>query len=237
MDKRRLVVLAVCLCTCLAISSMAIAATIPSGEVTYWDDPITHYLANEPVETGFDVFGWNFEARMAVGYIGNLVWAPWSGCAPCEGDRAVDVRMKFQWNEAYLSNRDGDDLGTHLDFHPFVDWGGANHDTSDGDWQGSGAVCSWEQSLEGAFLIQWTMAAAPADAWCIVGQPYGCDCAVWYDADGKEIGTSSNVAPAGDRLKWIVVKQIGHCWMQGEPMYCNYDNPNYSPGLGGPGGR
>ena len=73
MDKMHAVAVAVCVAVCLAVSSVAIAATIPSGEVTYWDH---HYLAGQPVGTGSDAFGWNFQARVFNGFRCNA-FCPW----------------------------------------------------------------------------------------------------------------------------------------------------------------
>lgn len=240
MDKKRLAVLVVCLTICLAINSMAIAATIPSGTVTYWDG---HYLAGQPVQPGFDIFGWNFQARIFEGPLANS-FLPWEGYPPYEGERAIDEWMRFQWNEAYLSNQDGNDPDTHLDFHPFVDWPGANHDTADGDWQGSGAVCwanfSYSTEVDGEWVPVWThmmLVAVPLDAYLelLWGSFDDCWCGVWYQYEGgPEIGVNGPIWPAGDRYGWAEVKQITVC---DSVEVCNYDSPSYSAGLGGPGGR
>lgn len=226
MANRRLIVLAVCLAICLGIGSMAMAATIQSGNVTYWDG---HYLAGQPVHTGRDIFGWNFQARVFNGPTDNA-FGPWRGEAPVVGDRAADLWMLFQWNEAYLSREDGDDPGTHLDSHPFVDWGGAHHDTFDGDWQGSGAVCAWDLSMPDGGWHHFTVAAAPAGATFTDVEHYpGCICRSWYAPDGTYLGDSPSLAPAEDRLTWILVKLLVYC---DGALVCNYHNPEYSPVLG-----
>jgi len=256
MSKRCCVVLMLCLVVSLVISSLAAGAklggtTIQSGKVTYWDG---HYLAGQKVKTGFDIFGDNFQARTFSGYLENA-FRPWNGEPPFAGDRSVDWWMDLRWNEAFLSNTDLDGDG-HLDWHPFVDWAGSNHDNGDGNWQGSGAVISgtWSgpswQEIGGEWVLvraslQVTWAAVPADAyleWVWMGpgsDPDGpsddCYCPTWYEyPGGPELGYSWVTWTAGERLGWLVVKQSGHCGPLGQ--VCHYQSPTLSPGIGGPGG-
>jgi hypothetical protein len=62
MDKRRLVVFGTCLAMCLAVGSSAAAESIPAGDFVYAPG---HYLEGQPVETGFDIFGVNYQAKVA----------------------------------------------------------------------------------------------------------------------------------------------------------------------------
>jgi hypothetical protein len=271
MDTRRFVVLAVCVAVYLAIGGTAMATTIPSGQVEYWPG---HYLQYEPVETGFDVFGQNYQARTAVGSLLNIAFLPWMGLPPYEGDddayyqrladedpwgawggdvgcaetcvnsilpwSARDWQALLQWNEAYLSNKDGDDTGPYLDWQPFLE---GDHDSAPWDWQGSGAAVSmdWSGPTEDSWYggtgepctarLMYTWVAVPDNATYVEYEwAPGCFCRDWFDAEGNEIGPTSDVAPSGDRLQWALVKQQCICDLYGLVM--SYDSPSVPPGLG-----
>ncbi len=280
MNTRRLGVLLVCLAVSAAIGGTTMATTIPEGEIEYWPG---HYLAGEPVGTGSDVFGHNYQAHMAVGNLLNIGFLPWMGLPPYEGDDEAyyqrladedpwgawggdagcaetcvssilpwghrDWRAVFQWNEAYLSNQDGDDLGPYLDWQPFLP---ADHDSAPWDWQGSGAAVSmnwWGPTVDSWYgatgepctaRLMYTWVAVPDDAclewvWVWIGHDPedpsdDCYCPVWSDAEGNEIGYSDSVAPSGDPLQWAVVKRQCICDLYG--LVGSYDGPSVPPGLG-----
>jgi len=85
MGRRRATVLGVCLAVCLLLCGGALGATIQSGQVTYWDG---HYLAGQVVRTGFDVFGFNYQAHIAQSYWTNMA-AGYYGFPPYAGDDAA----------------------------------------------------------------------------------------------------------------------------------------------------
>jgi len=273
MDKTRVIVFGICLAVCVAIGTTAMATTIPSGEVEYWPG---HYLAGEQVETGFDVFGQNYQARTAVGNLLNICFLPWMGLPPYEGDDdayyqrlvdedpwdawsgdvgcaetcvslilpwdARDWQAVLQWNEAYLSKKDGDDTGPYLDWQPFLE---GDHDSAALDWQGSGAAVSmdWSGPAEDSWYggtgdpctarLMYTWVAVPDDATFVAvwGTPEDpCACGAWYDADGNEIGITVDVVPAGAQPKWALVKKQCICDLYG--LVASYDSPSVPPGLG-----
>ena len=88
MDKKRLVVLALCLITCLAISSVvwtcqAKKKSIAKGDFVY---PPGHYLAGHRIRLGYDVFSMNYQAgRIESNFMGNYLLGE-LGFPPYGGD-------------------------------------------------------------------------------------------------------------------------------------------------------
>jgi opacity protein-like surface antigen len=125
---------------------------------------------NQVIVTGYDQWGYNYQAHMFNGtYCDAYRDAAW-----CQAYSDVELIMK--WNDAWLSNEDcsGDGL---LDRHPgFTSYIGSgawltNHQagTYEGD---NGQTCNWTYFVK--------IVAAPADAELVGG--------IWYAADGTEIG-------------------------------------------------
>jgi len=130
--------------------------TIQSGEL--------QASTGETLTTGYDEFGYNYQARMFNGQY-------------CDYDRVLggdycDVKLVMKWNDAWMSNKscDGDKfLDRHYGYDSYI---------------GSGAWCTNHQSGLTEDGKKWTyfvkIVAAPADATKTDG--------VWYTADGVEIG-------------------------------------------------
>lgn len=112
-----------------AISASAACTTIQSGLLLY---QAGHYLATQPINTGVNPYGYNYQAHSFNGTFFN-VYAGGDGFPPYNGDdtaylaanptadehwawafRGVDVAMK--WNDTWLSNQDCDSDGL-LDRH------------------------------------------------------------------------------------------------------------------------
>jgi hypothetical protein len=102
---------------------------IQDGVLTY---PAGHCLAGQPLQVGYDIFGYNYQAHMFSGYYANAYLGR-DGFPPYEGDTEAyleanpgaasnwywpyrDVQLVMKWNDAWLSNKscDGDLL---LDRH------------------------------------------------------------------------------------------------------------------------
>jgi hypothetical protein len=144
-----------------------------------------HYLAGEPLKTGYDIFGYNYQAHLFNGYYCN-VYLGGAGFPPYDGDSESylaanpaaeshwawpyrDVWLNMKWNDAWLSNKDCDGdglLDRHYGFASYI---------------GSGA---WETNhMKGEDWVYFTkIVAVPADAYL--------DGGIWYTADGIEIGPS-----------------------------------------------
>ena len=161
--------------------------TITKGEITY---SVGHYLAGQPIPTGFDAYGYNYQGHMFSGSYFNS-YAGGNNLPAWQGDDAAyllanpgaashwawpyrEVNIIMKWNDAWISNKscDGDTLlDRHFGFPAY---------------KGSGAWLTNHQSGDNDDGTKWNyfvkIIAAPADATSVVG--------VWYTADGTEIGPS-----------------------------------------------
>lgn len=158
--------------------------TIQDGTLTY---SAGHYLYPQPLMTGYDPFGYNYEDRIFNGTYAN-VYLGRAGFPPYEGDSAAylsanpgaeshwawpyrDVRLIMKWNDTWLANTDcsGDgNLDRHYGYPTYI---------------GSGAWLTNHQREKNAD-VNWNyfvkIVAVPSDA-----IKSGAN---WYTADGVEIG-------------------------------------------------
>jgi len=184
-------IIAIVLLSLLAIPVMAAeggkkdgCTTIQDGVLTY---SVGHYLAEQPLKVGYDIFGYNYQAHMFSGYYCN-VYLGRDGFPPYEGDAEAylagnpgaanqwywpyrDVRLVMKWNDAWLSNKDCDDdglLDRHYGYDSYIGSGAweTNHQWGNDDGDKWSYFCK--------------IVAAPADATNVDG--------TWYTADGTEIG-------------------------------------------------
>jgi hypothetical protein len=162
--------------------------TIKDGVVTY---SAGHYLAGQPLQTGYDAYGYNYQAHMFSGYYANAYLGK-DGLPPYEGDTTAylaanpsaagkwywpyrEDQLSMKWDEEWLSNKDCDSDGKLDRYYGYA------------SYIGSGAWLTNHQSgnytLDGK-KIHWTyfvkIVAAPADATKTSD--------VWYEADGTQIG-------------------------------------------------
>lgn len=161
--------------------------TVQDGTLTY---SAGHYLAGQEMATGYDAFGYNYEAHLFRGRYAN-VYLGREGLSPYFGDTASylavnpsaagkwywpyrDVKLEMKWNDAWLSNKDcnGDKL---LDRPPSYIGSGAwetNHQSGEESDDNGKKICKWNYFVK--------IVAVPEGA----TKPGG----VWQTADGKEIG-------------------------------------------------
>ncbi|MBN1819956.1 MAG: hypothetical protein JW833_04540, partial [Prolixibacteraceae bacterium] len=157
--------------------------SIQDGILTY---SAAHFLAGEPLTTGYDIFGYNYQAHLFKGsYVNAYLGA--AGFPPYEGDddayfaenpavvnhwawpyRMYEIDMK--WNDAWLANTDchGDEsLDRHYRLPSYI---------------GSGAWEMYSEKMGGpdGYTYKCKIVAAPSDA--------VADGGVWYTSDGVEIG-------------------------------------------------
>ncbi len=160
---------------------------IQDGILTYSD---SHYLVltGDPLlKTGYDIFGYNYQAHLFNGYYCN-VYLGGAGFPPYDGDSESylaanpgaeshwawpyrDTWLNMKWNDAWLSNRDCDSDGKLDRFYGFD------------SYIGSGAWLTNHQRGEddGQKWVYFTkIVAVPEDADLVDG--------IWYAADDTEIG-------------------------------------------------
>jgi hypothetical protein len=196
---KKMAVVLMALCACVAFAAAANATTIQEGILTY---SAGHYLAGQPLKVGYDPYGYNYQAHMFNGSYFNA-YSGGAGFPPYEGDDEAylaenptaenhwawqyrDVNITMKWNDAWLSNEDrGDDAGGtvpdgKLDRH----YGHGSYIDS-GAWETNHQSGSYDVNVDGKVkTAHWTyfvkIVAAPSDA--------NLGDSMWYDADGVEIG-------------------------------------------------
>ena len=191
-------------------------ATIPQGGVKY---SASHYLAGQPITTGFDPFGYNYQAGMFDGSYFNS-YAGGDGFPPYAGDDAAYLaanpgaelywawpyrndHLAMQWNDAWLSNQDCDGdgkLDRHYGFAAYI---------------GSGAWLTNHQNYEGSdgnyrnYFVK--IVAVPSSATKVDG--------IWYTNKHQTIGPAS-------WGEFATIQEVTN-----DPDYSNYRSPA-GPGLG-----
>ncbi len=170
-------------------------ATIQSGAILY---PNGHYLAGNPYEVGFDVFGHNYQSHSFDGSYANLYLGV-AGFPPYLGDDEAylfenpeilddsyimtyywpyrNTRVLMKWNDARWSNKDCDGdglLDRHFGFETYL---------GSGAWETfqSKGVYLDEDGNDCKYNYKYKYVAPPIDAYK--------ENDIWYTADGKEIGT------------------------------------------------
>ena len=169
-------------------SSVAACTTIKDGVLTYSPG---HYLYGTPLSTGFDAYGYNYQAHMFKGsyanaYLGGMGYPAYNGddAAYLTANPGAAItwvwpyrtsNLLMKWNDAWLSNKDCDTNGAldrHAGYPSYIGSGAwiTNHMWDSYEYEG--AVCNWDYFTK--------IIAAPADATQSAG--------IWYAADGIEIG-------------------------------------------------
>ncbi|MFH1741608.1 MAG: hypothetical protein ABIH23_21590, partial [bacterium] len=151
-----------------------------------------HYLEGQPLQVGFDPYGYNYQGHMFSGSYANA-YLGGAGYPPYEGDDEAylaenpgaashwtwpyrDVQLLMKWNDAWLSNKDCDGdgkLDRHYGYPSYIGSGAweTNH-------QSETYVDEYGETQKWNYFVK--IVAAPADATLVGG--------VWYAADGTEIG-------------------------------------------------
>jgi hypothetical protein len=163
-------------------------ATIQSGLLTY---SLGHHLYGTPFVTGFDPYGYNYQAHMFSGSYANAYLGR-DGLPPYEGNdveylaanptaankwywpyRSTELIMK--WNDAWLSNKDCDGdglLDRHFGYATYIGSGAWETNHMKDVYPNNGKMCKWVDFVK--------IIAVPGDATKTAG--------VWYTASGTEIG-------------------------------------------------
>jgi hypothetical protein len=171
MKKSKMVALA-------AISILVVAGTTgfalgkdkgPKCSCTTIQDGTLYTSTGEVITTGFDQWGYNYQAHQYIGYYGNYQRPP----------EPVDwgYRLMMKWNDAWLSNMDCDGdgkLDRHYGFDSYKGSGAWLTNHISGTDIIEGEECKWSEFVK--------IVAVPADAVLTDG--------TWYTAEGTEIGPS-----------------------------------------------
>jgi hypothetical protein len=173
-------------------------ATIQSGTLVN--------SANETLQTGYDVWGYNYGARIFNGtYCDAYRDASW-----CQ--EWADVELIMKWNDAWLSDSDCD--GDHLldRHHGYSSYRGSgawltNHQS--GTYEGpNGRTCRWTYFVK--------IVAAPADATLQQG--------TWLDGSGDEIGPAiwGDFAVVQEIYNDPCAGEVGLAYKGGRPALGNW---------------
>ncbi len=198
MKKTAMLIMA--LAACLVFSGAAVADTIKDGTITYSPG---HFLAGQPLKTGYDIFGYNYQAHLFNGSYAN-VYLGRDGFPPYEGDTEAylaenptaenhwtwpyrDVLLTMKWNDAWISNQDrGDDAGGTVPDGKLDRHYGYSSYIGSGAWETNHMSGSYEVEVNDKMKkAHWTyfvkIVAVPSDA------TKDADL-IWHDADSVEIG-------------------------------------------------
>jgi hypothetical protein len=178
-------------------SAQSVCATIQDGTLLT--------SAGEAIQTGFDDWGYNYQARIFNGkYCDAYRNASW--CQPYANDELV-----MKWNDAWLSNADcnGDGLlDRHYGFASYKGSGAWLTNHQKGNYlDANGKKQRWEYFTK--------IVAAPADAALVGG--------TWMSADGTEIGP-------GIWVEFVIIQEVYNDTGTGEHGVL-YLSP-YSAGFG-----
>ncbi|MFH2110850.1 MAG: hypothetical protein ABIJ47_06255 [Candidatus Bathyarchaeota archaeon] len=159
--------------------------TITEGEILY---STGHYLAGQPIPTGFDPYGYNYQGHLFKGSYFNA-YSGGAGFPPYEGDDEAyleanpgaashwawpyrDIPLMMKWNDAWLSNMDRDGDGSLDRYYGFLSYIGSGAWLTNHMWGENEDGTNWNYFCK--------IVAAPADA-CV-------DSGYWYLSDGTEMG-------------------------------------------------
>ncbi|HUW21613.1 MAG TPA: hypothetical protein VMW41_02985 [Candidatus Bathyarchaeia archaeon] len=162
--------------------------TIQDGKLTYSPG---HYLDETPISTGYDEYGYNYQAHMFNGsyanvYLGGGDFPPYKGndveyLAENPGAENEwywpyrDVELLMRWNDSWIANQDCDDdglLDRHFGNTSYVGSGAWETNHQSGVYEVEGRTCKWNYFVK--------IVAVPADAILENG--------IWKTANGAEIG-------------------------------------------------
>ena len=163
---------------------------IQDGLLTYSSG---HYLEDQALATGYDIFGYNYQGHIFNGsyanaYLGKDGYPPYSGdddnyLAENPGVENTwywpyrEIRIVMKWNDAWLSNQDCDGDGSldrHLGFESYIGSGAWE------EYHEFGVLVDDETGEESNYTYYCKIVAAPADAYIADGY--------WWTAEGVEIG-------------------------------------------------
>lgn len=197
MKRMLLILIAMAVIAILPAGSAGVstASAKPSACTTLQDGVLgysaTHYLAGQPLPTGYDAYGYNYQAHQFQGSYAN-VYLGRDGYPPYTGDDASYLaanptaanhwtwpyrndQVAMKWNDAWLSNRDCDAdglLDRHYGLPSYIGSGAWITNHQSGEYNDSNGPQRWNYFVK--------IVAAPTAATQNAG--------VWYTSAGREIG-------------------------------------------------
>ncbi len=189
---KKIAVVLCCIFLVIGFSTYAMAqncATIQDGVLNY---SVGHYLAGQPLVSGFDPYGYNYQAHMFNGlycnaYLGRYGFPPYEGDATAylqQNPTAASVwcwpyrddQLAMKWNDAWLGNKDctGDGLlDRNYGYPSYIGSGAWETNHQSGTYEnGNGKKCKW------VYFVK--IVAVPEGAVLTNG--------IWFTAGGVEIG-------------------------------------------------
>ncbi len=170
-------------------------ATIKDGTLLY---STGHYLGGQPLETGYDPFGYNYQARKFRGSYANayLGRSDYGGNPPYEDDDATylaenpdaaslsfwpyrKVTLMMKWNDPWLSNKGCDDDGVLDRYYGFDSYIGS------GAWLTNhqfGSYVNW--NLTGGYDLEFTCTSG-----CSGDYPHIMNINAWDNGTGDFSGS------------------------------------------------
>ena len=139
-----------------------------------------------PIETGFDSWGYNYQAHLFNGMYCDIYHdAAW--CQPFK-----DIRVVMKWNDAWISNMDCDGdglLDRHYDYPSYIGSGAWETVHMSGTYESDGRTCHWNDFQK------------------IIAVPFGANLVdgVWYAANGTEFGIE---LPDWGGLQFAIIQQV-----------------------------
>ena len=170
MTKKVFLILVVALVVALGVATVqASPAEGKKNSCTTIQDGTLLTSAGDVITTGYDQWGYNYQARMFNGFYCDAYRdAAW--CQPYKEDK-----LSMKWNDAWLDNKDCDnngELDRHYGFPSYIGSGAWLTNHMSGEYEQDGETCKWNYFVK--------IVAAPSDATLTNG--------VWYSVDGTEIG-------------------------------------------------
>ncbi len=186
------------------VAQKSSCTTIKDGVLTYAlaTGYPNHYLGNELLKPGFDMFGYNYQAHLFNGSYANIYLSR-ANFPPYEGDDEAylaenptaeshwawpyrNTTAMMKWNEGWLSKMDCNNDGV-LDRPSQVKGSGAwltNHIQEDYEGE-DGEICSYSYFVKIVAVPVDAVLRPVTDRYDEYGVPI-LEC--WFDADGTEIG-------------------------------------------------
>lgn len=184
---------------------------VVDGNIPY---PTGHYLASEKYTTGYDAFGYNYQAHIFNGTYGNAYFGR-SGWAPYAGDDEAyldvyptaashwawpfrNVNLQMKWNDAWLANKDCETPTDVLDRHA-----GLSTYRGSGAWLTNHATGTYTSSVNYNWNVSGTWNFdVDSTVW---GGTYPKTMTITQDSSGNITGTGNNVPPGNT---WSVTGSV-----------------------------